>query len=416
MKAFTERRPKLIGAVALLVMAVVVGAVVFANGSVFQSGYQVSARFPNAAGIGKGAAVLLAGVHVGSVDSVTLAGNAVDVTMTIHDGVVLPRHTAADIQVETLLGVVDVTLDPVSGWGHPLRNGAYLTDTSVPTEFYQLNNVAGHLLQRSDATALNNMVESLANITKGKQQQVAQIIEGLGKLTTTVSDRSAQVSQLIDSSNSLAGVLAQHDQQLATAISQLNTVASGLASHSSALASLIDNVDAMAAQTNSLVGQDRPQLDTVIQRLTSVLGVVGSHQDDLAQAVSYLSSALKGFASIGYSGSTPLSWANIYVNPLGTTGTAGLLGACGALTTALDQALGPTPLPCDARTGPLPGITPSNASPSPSTNGGVTSQAASAGPTGAAGSGNGGATPLASPNSGIAGLSQLFAPLLGGGG
>ncbi|MGH8982038.1 MAG: MCE family protein [Acidimicrobiales bacterium] len=403
MKAFTERKPKIIGVVVVAVMAVVIAAVLLLNRHVFESGYQISARFSNTAGIAKGSSVLLAGVDVGSVDSTRISGNGVDVTMTIHDGVVLPNRTAADVEVETLLGVVDVTLDPLGGWLHPLRQGAQLTDTSVPTEFYQLNNEAGHLLERSNAKAFNRLVEELANITKGKQRQVAQIIEGLGKLTSTVSNRSAQVSQLIDSSNTLAGTLAQHDQQLATAVGELNTVAAGLADHSTQLADLIDNVQAMAAQTNGLLRQDRPQIDALIGNLTSTLAVVGSHQDDLAQSVSYLGAAIKGFSSIGYSGQTPLTWTNIYISTTGETGIAGPLGSCGAMTAALDDALGPTPLPCATRTGPIPGETSGSGAHTQGSRGG----------SGGSGSAPGDSLPSASPDDGISGLAQLFDPLAG---
>ncbi len=403
MKAFTERRPKVIGAVAIALMAVIVAAVLFLNRDIFQSGYQISARFPDAAGISKGTDVLLAGVKVGTVDAVKVRGNAVDATMTIDNGVVLPRHTAADIEVETLLGVVDVTLHPVSGWNAPLRTGALLTDTSVPTEFYQLNNIAGHLMERSNAKAFNALVTDLANITKGKERQVAQIVQGLGKLLSTVSNRSAEVGQLIDSTNTLAATLAQHDQQLSTAVGQLDNVAGGLAAHSTQLASLIDNLDAMASQTNSLLSENRPQIQALIRHLTTTLGVVGNHQDDLAQAVSYLGAAIKGFSSIGYSGSTPLTWSNIYVSTTGESGTAGVLGSCGGFTAALDIALGPTPLPCATRTGEpsgtgLPGTSPT----------------APSGGSGPGGPGTLRLTPSAAPNTGVGGLDQLFAPMIGG--
>ena len=44
-----------------------------------------------------------------------------------------------------------------------------ITDTSVPTEFYQLQNTAHSLLSKTNAQALNNLVTSLANITQDKQ-------------------------------------------------------------------------------------------------------------------------------------------------------------------------------------------------------------------------------------------------------
>ena len=107
-----------------------------------------------------------------------------------------------------------------------------ITKTTVPTEFYQLQNNAHALLSKTNAKALNNLIESLATITKGKQTQVAQIISGLGKLTQTVSQRSTQVSSLIDSANTLSSTLAGRDQELLSIVNNLNTVSTGLATHS----------------------------------------------------------------------------------------------------------------------------------------------------------------------------------------
>ena len=86
MKAFTERRPRVLGAMAVAVMAVLVIGIIFFNRNIFNSGYQVSARFSNAAGIGSGTDVLVAGVKVGSVTGVKVDGNAVDATMSINHG------------------------------------------------------------------------------------------------------------------------------------------------------------------------------------------------------------------------------------------------------------------------------------------------------------------------------------------
>jgi phospholipid/cholesterol/gamma-HCH transport system substrate-binding protein len=266
-KAFTERNPKIVGITAIIVMAVGILAILFLNRSVFSSGYTVEARFANAAGITKGTDVLEAGVNVGSVTSVKVHGNAVDAQLSVNHSVVLPHDTTAAIEVETLLGVVDVTLKPVSGWDDPLKPDTLITDTSVPTEFYQLQTTAHSLLSKSDAHALNNLVTSLANITKDKQTQVAQIISGLGALTTTVDQRSGQVSQLIDSANTLSSTLEGRDQQLLSIVNNLDTVSTGLANNDQDLSNLITNVDTMASQTNSLVSQDSPALNSLLKSL-----------------------------------------------------------------------------------------------------------------------------------------------------
>jgi phospholipid/cholesterol/gamma-HCH transport system substrate-binding protein len=418
-KAFTERNPKVVGIVAVVIMTAAVLAILLLNRSLFSSGYSVEARFPNAAGISNGTAVMVAGVNVGSVKSVKVHGDAVDATLSVNNGVQLPHNTRAAVEVETLLGVVDVTLKPVSGWNDPLKPGAMITDTSVPTEFYQLQNTAHSLLSKTNAQALNNLVTSLATITQDKQQQVAQIISGLGALTTTVNQRSGQVSQLIDSANTLSSTLANRDQQLLSVVNNLNTVSTGLAAHDQDLSNLINNVDSMATQTNSLVSQDSPALNSLLGSLHADLGVIGQHQDDLAQGVSYLGSALKGFQSIAYSGSTPVSWGNIFVNPASITQTFGIIGPCGTLDQVLNQVLGPDPLACAQQTGALPG-TGSNAAPGggPNQPAGSSSTTSTTGASSSKGSKSTSTTtttgPATGPNSGAGGLSQLLSPLLGG--
>ncbi len=423
MKAFTERNPKVLGLSAVIVMLAFIAAILFLNRSLFSSGYTVTAQFPNAAGINKGTQVMVAGVAVGTVNSVQVHGNSVDAQMTVNKGVQLPHVTTAAVEVETLLGVVDVTLTPVSGWADPLRNGAFITNTTVPTEFYQLQNTAHSLLSKTDAKALNSLVESLASITKGKQTQVAQIIAGLNALTSTVNARSGQVSQLIDSANTLSSTLAGRDQQLLSIVNNLDTVSTGLAQNNQSLSNLITNVDSMASQTNGLLNQDSPALNSLLSSLHADLTVVGQHQDDLAEGVSYLAAALKGFQSIAYSGSNPVNWGNIYANPASLTNTFGIIGPCGTLDQVLNQVLGPDPASCADQTGPLPGEGSNpdaggtlgyNNSGSSGSSSGSSANAKSSTTTPTAASGSGGASGATGPDSGLGGLSQLISPLLGG--
>ncbi len=415
MKAVTERNPKVVGLIAIVVMSCCVLAILFLNRSLFSSGYTVDARFANAAGITKGTDVMVAGVTVGSVTSVQVHGNAVDASLSVNRSVQLPHETTAAIEVETLLGVVDVTLTPVSGWDDPLKPGALITDTSVPTEFYELQNTAHALLSKTNARALNSLVTSLANITKDKQTQVAQIIDGLGALTTTVDQRSGQVSQLIDSANTLSSTLASRDQQLLSVVNNLDTVSTGLAANDQDLSNLITNVDTMASQTNSLVSQDSPALNSLLQSLHTDLGVVSQHQDDLAEGVSYLGSALNGFQSIAYSGTTPVSWGNIFVNPASLTNTFGIIGPCGTFDQILDQVLGPDPTPCGDQTGPLPGEG-SNTSPGNSATSSSSPSSSSASPSSTTPTtpSSGSPNTAVGPDSGLGALSQLIAPLLQG--
>jgi virulence factor Mce-like protein len=403
-KSFTERNPKRIGAVAVVVALAIVGAVLLLNRSVFLPAYTIHARLTNAAGIGGGTPVTMAGVKVGTVSGVRVQGNAVIADLAINNGVVIPHDTAAAVEVQTVLGVLDVALQPKTGWDHPLAGGATITDTSIPVEFQDLAQTAGTLLQQSDVQAFNQLLTELQQVTQGKQTQVSEIIQGLSKFTSAVGQRQQEVGNLIDAANTLAGTVAQRDTQLAGVVDHLSTVVSGLAARSNQLNALIVATDQLATETASLVGQNQPQLQGLLAHLQSVLGVLQQHQEDLAQGVAYLSSALRGFSSIGYSGptNTPNSWGNIYANVVGIANGYAVLGNCAALDQALDQILGPDPLPCSQRTGPPGGQTATPSGPaSPTPAGSAQSQQSSVGA--------GGSSPSTNP------LTELLAPLLGGG-
>jgi len=181
---------------------------------------------------------------------------------------------------------------------------------------------------------------------------------------------------------------------------------------------------------DTLVGTNQPQLQGLVSHLDSVLGVLSDHQLDLAQGVSSLASAVTGFSSVGYSGpqDTPNSWANIYTNLVGTSGVYSVLGACGALDDVLDEALGPDPLPCDERSGPLasdaaaPAASTSTAT-TPATSATPATTATTVPPTGTGAPAPAvdpvvppatGTTPSAGGSSGS--LGALLRPLLGGSG
>ncbi len=378
MRSFTEVSPKVVGGIVAALTAASIAAVLLVNRGMFESTYPLHARFADAAGVDPGTPVMLAGVDVGSVGTVRLAGNGVDTVLNVNDGVELPARTSAAIGVETVLGNLDVTLQPLGGWSHPLRPGATISQTSVPTELYQVQNEAGGLLSRTDAAALNQLITSLAAVTKDKQHQVAEIVNGLNGFTGVIDQRQRQVSQLIDAANTLSSTVAQRDQKLSSTVADLSKVVQGLAARSTDLGSLIDNTQQAAAQLSTLVGTNQPQLSQLVNHLDSVLAVLSKHQLDLAEGISSAASAVTGFASIGTSGSTPNpSWANVYTNMLTTSGALDVLGACGTLDQVLNEALGPDPLPCNEQTGPP--VTSTSTSPSPGGSSPATSPGASPG-------------------------------------
>jgi phospholipid/cholesterol/gamma-HCH transport system substrate-binding protein len=359
-KAFTERNPKIIGGIVIgLILAGTLGSLLLTAG-VLKGQYVLKARFVDSAGLHSGDKVRVAGVPSGSVDAIRQAGDRVEVALKINNGVELSRDTRADVIVETLLGTKYVRLVTGNDWSRKLEGGDVITKTSSPTEVLDLQNIGTPILEKTDTAGLNKLLDSLAQVTEGKQEEVARIIDGLNRFTAVVNARDTQARSLIDSAGRLSGTLARRDQDLVAVVDNLSTVVRSLAVNRVQLAALLNETAAAARQTADLIGVNRPKLDAILDELHQDLAIVSRHQVDLAQGAAYLGVAIQGFSSIGYSGpdETPQPWANIFTQGLGGGGIDALLGACGALDDALDLALGADPAPCSARTGPLPGQQP----------------------------------------------------------
>jgi phospholipid/cholesterol/gamma-HCH transport system substrate-binding protein len=353
-KAITDWNHKRIGAAAIaFILAIVVGALLLTS-NVFSSTYTVHARFVNAVGLGNGDQVLMAGVPVGKVSSVKVVGNHVEANLALDDGVQLPADTTAQIAVQSLLGVIGVNLTPGGDWGHLLANGSRIGKTSVPFEYFEIQNASGKLLSATDARALGRVVSSLAAVTSGDKSEIKAVIDGLSRATTAINDHRGSAASLITAADQLSSTLARKDHQLAAVVKDLDLVIRGLAEHSSQLGQLIDQTDQMAVQTSDLIGRNQPRLQQMLNDLHAALQVVGRHQLDLARSVSFAASAIKGFSSVGKSGTVNTPWANIYTDIVGAAVGYEVFGNCGALDHALDIALGPDPKACAARSGPVP--------------------------------------------------------------
>jgi len=362
-KAVTEWNQKRIGAVSLLIVAAIVGGALALTSNVFASTYPLNARFVNAVGLNPGAVVYMAGVQVGKVADVKVAGDHVVAQLSINDGVQIPADSTADISVETLLGVIGVNIEPGGNWARLLRGGSTITNTAVPYEFFEIRNIAGSQLSGTNAAALAQVVSDLSKATSGDKTQIQELVRGLAQLTGTVDAHRVEAGQLIDAARTLSAVLASKDAQLTTVVNDLDLVVQGLADRSSQLGTLITATEQTAQQTSSLIGRNQPRLQEMLTALHQALQVIGAHQLDIARSVAFAASAIKGFSSIGQSGNSMPPWTNVYTNIVGSAAGYGVLGNCGALDQALDVALGPDPKPCSQRTGPIPNVPVPNSGP-----------------------------------------------------
>ncbi|HEX3573254.1 MAG TPA: outer membrane lipid asymmetry maintenance protein MlaD [Rhodopila sp.] len=129
----------LTGAVVLVVVAAFLAYAVAHSGRSAGSGYSLQARFDHIDGLNVGSDVRIAGVKVGTVTDEQLDTKSFGavVTMTVRDGIDLPKDTGASITSESLLGGKYISLSP-GGDDATLKPGQTITVTQSSVSLEEL--------------------------------------------------------------------------------------------------------------------------------------------------------------------------------------------------------------------------------------------------------------------------------------
>jgi phospholipid/cholesterol/gamma-HCH transport system substrate-binding protein len=155
-----------VGAAVLLVAAGFLAYAVAHSGRSATAGYPLTAQFDHIDGLSVGADVRLAGVRVGRVTATKIDPQnfLAVVTLTVQDGLNLPKDSSAEIDSDSLLGGKYVSLSP-GGDTATLKPGQTITITQSSVSLEQLlgkfifsvtdmvNAVKGGTSSTSDKTA-----------------------------------------------------------------------------------------------------------------------------------------------------------------------------------------------------------------------------------------------------------------------
>jgi phospholipid/cholesterol/gamma-HCH transport system substrate-binding protein len=147
--AWAELKIGLVSLFALAATALLIFLLGGESGFFWQQ-YGLKTIFPNVAGLKPGAPVRLAGVEVGSVDEVSLAGDRVEVSMKVLKDM-QPRITnrsVAQLGSVSLLGEAAVDITP-SSQGTPIPEWGYVTSARTPGSIAEVAATATESVQEA---------------------------------------------------------------------------------------------------------------------------------------------------------------------------------------------------------------------------------------------------------------------------
>ncbi len=285
MKPIRERNPIAVALVGLAILATLALAAFFANALPFiGGGTGYTAYFSEAAGLQPGNEVRVAGVKVGRVTGVSLAGNKVAVTFTVKSAWVGNATTAA-IKIKTVLGDKYLALDPL---GTAQQNPAQpipLSRTTSPYDVTQAFGGLGQELSQINTSQLARSLQTLSDAFSGTPPYARSALRGLASLSASIASRDAAVTSLLAGARKVTGTLAAEDARFQALLGDGNLLLAELRQRQAAIHSLLVSTQQLATQLSGLVADDQSRLGPALAALNQVTSVLAQNQANLARAL-----------------------------------------------------------------------------------------------------------------------------------
>ncbi len=281
MSTLQPRHPIPIGIVGVVVLALLATAAYNLDRlPIIGGGPTYTAEFRDAAGLRRGDPIYIAGVEVGRVSAVELAGDRVRVSLRVRDAW-LGDQTNAAIEIKSLLGAKSVSLDPRGQRALDPRTPIPLQRTAAPYDVLDALNGLSGTLQQIDTGQLEQSLQILADTFRGTPEQVRGTLEGLSRLSQTIASRDDQIRHLLAGTDTLSGVLAGRSAEFERLLTDGNLLLAELRRRREAISALLSSVQALSLQLRGLVADNNQQLRPALEQLDRVAAVLQRNQLNL---------------------------------------------------------------------------------------------------------------------------------------
>lgn len=258
------------------------------------------AEFAQAADLRSGDLVTVAGVSVGNVEGLSLAGDRVLVSFKLRNDVHLGRDTHAAIKLTTLLGSRYMELSP-AGAGTLDRSTIKLPNTASP---YNLQDALADSTTTFDAIDADRVASSLTTMSRsldGVPDALPEALNNLRSLSAVIADRRDQLKSLLTATDRVTALIRDQKSNLGSLIVQGRNLLGDLASRRTAVERLFTSATKLVATLNRVLG-DQPGLNGLLNSLKDFSHMIASHDAQLRNLLQALPLPFRNIANAFGSG------------------------------------------------------------------------------------------------------------------
>jgi phospholipid/cholesterol/gamma-HCH transport system substrate-binding protein len=286
---------------------------------------EYSARFTDVNGLLEGDDVRIAGVVVGSVDTIEIVDRRqAQVTFAVDSNLAVPQSATAAVLYKNLIGQRFLSLGQGPGNGTagggrlPAGGTIPVNQTTPPLDLTTLFNGFKPLFTGLDPEQVNQLSEEIVSTLQGEGGTVEQLLASTASLTSTIADRDQVVGQLIDNLNSVLQTVNAHDANLNQLITSLQQLVSGLAQDRKPIGDAIASIGDLTRTTGGFVQEARPPLQADIRALGDLAGQLDTARPTLETLLTTAPGKLNTISRAASYG----SWFQFYL--CGLSGSVGI--------------------------------------------------------------------------------------------
>jgi phospholipid/cholesterol/gamma-HCH transport system substrate-binding protein len=273
---------------AVLAIALVGGVAVVVQQAFFKPN-TITAYFTKTVAIYPGDEVRIAGVKVGSIDSIEPAGTQAKMTLRVNRNISVPADAKAVIVAQNLISARYVQLAPAYDSGPTMADGAVipLDRTAIPVEWdevkEQLMRLATELGPDKGVStgSVGRFIDSAATALDGNGDKLRQTVAQLSGVGRILADGSGNIVDTITNLQSFVTALRDSNDQIVQFQNRFATLTSVVDDSRSDLDSALKNLSEVVGETQRFIEGTREGTAEQIRLLGNVTQNLVDHRMDL---------------------------------------------------------------------------------------------------------------------------------------
>ncbi|OBF18554.1 MCE family protein [Mycobacterium sp. ACS4331] len=271
-----------------------------------------SAVFKDASRLKAGDSVRVAGVRVGTVDSVSLQPDrTVLVKFDADRDIRLTTGTGVAVRYLNLVGDRYLELIDTPGSTRILPVGSQIPEdrTAAALDLDLLLGGLRPVIQGLNPQDVNALTSSLIQVLQGQGDRLDSLMSRTSSFSTTLADNNEVVQQLIDNLNAVMTTLANEGGQFDATVDRLEQLISGLSQDRDPIGEAVTALDNGTASIASLLTEARPPLKADIEQINRTATLIDEGKATLDRGLQKAPDNYRKLARLGSYG----SWIMYYI-------------------------------------------------------------------------------------------------------